>query len=450
MGRSDMSLRNSMKFRFWDIAIVSLVVLAVSNALLFFFYTYNSIIVTPYGDTLDWISRFFSVGHDNIFEFLWATHNEHRPVFIKLLVAMDLVLFDGATIPIVSILICILCLIAISIFAAIWRSNRDSGLAIFYISIVSIILFSNINIPNYAYSVNGSFVGVLAFSLLSFHALSFLATIKPRANLFKILIVSLAILCGMCAMASSTNGLLVWPVLLLLGLRIKVDKPVLASILIAGTTTAWVFVDSPSSNEGATTLVASTGDIVSIFMYLVEFNGMPWVAVTPLYWPAFVLGAAILVLQLLALSEPLLKTRTSRIDLIAWSMLLFAFGTAILISIGRFDLSLPPAHRYGIFMTATKISLVILAIPYINKLIEKRSMQPWVLLGICLIALGLVAQQIPMGRFGIARAQAFEKLEAQILEGRNFPEDTTPIYPDPDILEAHYRMMQTHNIYMFK
>lgn len=412
---------------------------------LFFFYFPRAIITTPYWDYLDWINLYYRVGEDNFIKFLLASHNAHRIVFTKLALVADLRWFQGAITPIAWLVLFSFTFVAARVCKGIIKANSSPYMVAITVSLLLLLMFSTTLIPNLAYPVNVSFIFVSGFALLAFHTL---AGSRCQSRWQEFFTVWLTMLFSTLALVSAANGLLVWPLVIFLAFRTQV-RPIYLIFLTITFICVVVPLMNNSSGSGTADMVNNViHDWPAILRYLIELNGMPLTSVDRLYPLGYALGFILIILQLAAITEALLRQRNSRTDLTAWSMLLFVFGTQVLIAIGRYQLNLGPAHRYGIFTLAACVCLLILARPYLKILINTgERIRRWVLPATCLIAVGFIARQAAVGNFAVARAETFSELEQRALTGKDQPH---LIYPNAERLEEHYNLMASHRIYMYR
>ena len=67
---------------------------------LFFWYLNATIIQQPFADMYSWVLNYLSYRADGgWWDYLWAPHNEHRPVILRLLTAFDIEVFSGVSYP---------------------------------------------------------------------------------------------------------------------------------------------------------------------------------------------------------------------------------------------------------------------------------------------------------------------------------------------------------------
>jgi len=179
---------------------------------------------------------------------------------------------------------------------------------------------------------------------------------------------------------------------------------------------------------------------------------MPWAEIGLLYWPSLVLGTAIFLLSIYFSVKGVLFSRELASEtVVALAMLLFALGSALMIAIGRQELGLLPAHRYGIFLIITCVSLFVLNIPRFERWMSNARGRTLVHLVTLVFAVGYLVQQVAVGNFSVQRARAFAQYEKDILIGESQPLGRTAIYfGNVDKIEEYYQLLREQHIYMFR
>lgn len=425
----------------------SLVPVVVVYVCLFLVYFPFAIILTPYGDTLDWLSSFYS-SNGNFLEYLWSPHNGHRLVFSKLLTIADAELLGGLSYPVAIVNLLLLTGIAALTLNTISIQVKIPEMRRWALVIALFLLFSTTNFPNYAYPVDSQYV-ICVFFVVSacvswVHACGDTHAVKNRY-------IALAIVFGLAASVSSLNGVLVWPLLIWIAWVLEMNKKYLVFILVLGVMFLGgftYFADKPQELPSSFTL----SDAGKMLNYLIEYHGMPWVDIRRLYWPAKGLGAVVLAMTIIQVFQSLRKGRKlTPVEAAASAMLFFALGSAVMITLGRYNLGLLPAHRYGIFVVITYVSLLLLKLPSIEGWMAFTQRRDILIGTTFIVGVILVIQQIAAGQFSVKRSNAFAQFEKHILAGGQDEEATTAIYfANAKGIREHYSLLKAHNIYMFK
>ncbi len=433
-------------------ATALLSIIAVLQFALFLGYFPLAIIVTPYGDVLDWLNGFYNVPDQSLWQYLWTPHNGHRLVFSKLLTISDARLFGGLSYPIAAVGLLLLLIAAATTLAGLHRNVENAALRRWAIAVAALLLFPTSSYASFAYPVNSQHLIVSFFVFMACVLLARSGGVVDRRKLERNIYFSLALLAALCASLAALNGLLVWPLLLWLAWALRLGGFYGLAIAATGTLVGIGFsYHYPLASE-THAVAGGLGDLVHIAKYLLEYHGMPWVEVGPLYWPAMGAGLAIFVLSLFFGLQGIWAARTQQpLTLVALAMLIFSLGTAAMIAIGRHQLDLLPAHRYAIFLLITWVALLVLSLPHFERWMRSARGATLVWSATLLLALGYLGQQVAVGQFAAQRATLFAHYEQEILAGGRAPQATHALYlPSVEVLEERYKMLEKERIYMFR
>ncbi|MBI3774927.1 MAG: hypothetical protein HY273_05135 [Gammaproteobacteria bacterium] len=424
--------------------------IALLQFALFIGYFPFAIIVTPYGDVLDWLNGYYTLADQNLWQTLWAPHNGHRLVFSKLLSIGDATLFGGLSYPIAAVCMVLLLIAAATALLGIHRSVENHAQRRWATAVAALLLFPTSTYASFAYPVNSQHLLVCIFVFLACVLLArCAAAVRPSERIFYLL---LALAAGLCASLTALNGLIVWPLLMWMGWALRLGRAYgLAITLVGVLAIAGFSYDYPIASETAS-VASGLQALAHIANYLIEYHGMPWIEVGGLHWPAMVLGLAILLLSIVFSLKGLLTARTQQpIAIVATAMLTFSLATAVMIAIGRHQLELLPAHRYAIFLLIAFVALFVLNMPRFERWMSSARGRSIVVPATLVFALGYLAQQVAVGQFAAQRAMKFAQYEKDFLAGGRDPQMTTALYlTGVDTLEQRYRMLEQQRIYMFR
>lgn len=430
---------------------VTLTALASLQFFLFIVYFPFSIIVTPYGDSLDWLAQFYAFPEQSLWQYLWTLHNGHRIIFTKLLIIGDAEFLGGLSYPVA--LICMFLwtsAIAIAI-RGIRGSAANPDSRTWITALMVIMLFPTYSFPNLAYPVNSAFVIASFFVFLACALLACAASNKTEQTWGYNIYFLGSLMAATFASTSAMNGLIIWPILLWAAWALNFRRIYIVTLFAIGLLIGCLFAYSHSASNNAVPSITSLGDITHIFRYLVEYHGMPWVDVRQLYWPSMILGSTIFFLSIVFTLKGLLALRKlASHDVVAIAMLLFTLSTAVMIAIGRYRLGLMPAHRYGIFLLISCGALLALNIQHFENWMGNARGRVILKVTILFIAIGYLGQQVAVGQYSMKRAEIFAQFEKDILAGKEAPLARKAIYlPNGKKIEQHYRMLEKQQIYMF-
>lgn len=417
---------------------------------LFIGYFPFAIIVTPYGDVLDWLSGYYTLPDQHLWQTLWAPHNGHRLVFSKLLSIGDATLFGGLSYPIATVCIVLLLIAAATALLGIHRSVENPALRRWATAVTALLLFPTSTYASFAYPVNSQHLLVCFFVFMACVLLARGAVVVSswERNFYFLI----ALVAGVCASVTALNGLIVWPLLMWMSWSLRLSRAYGSAITLFGVLAIIGFgYDYPIARETAG-IASGLQALVHIANYLIEYHSMPWVEVGVLYWPAMGLGLAILLLSIVFSLKGLLAARTQRpIAIVATAMLTFSLATAVMIAIGRHQLDLLPAHRYAIFLLVAFVALFVLSLPHFERWMSGARGRGIVVSATLVFAFGYLGQQVAVGQFAAQRASKFAQYEQDFLAGGRDSQITTALYlPSVDTLEQRYRMLAQQHIYMFR
>lgn len=422
--------------------------LAILQLTFFLVYFPFAIIVTPYGDMFDWLAGFYNLSDKSVWEYLWAPHNGHRIVFTKLLTIGDARIFGGAGYPVALICMSSFLFVAAIAVIGIRRSVEDPKARRWVTAVAVLLLFPTSSFASLAYPVNSQHLLVVFFVFLACVLLVRSGTgagntLRQRTYFL------LAMAAAVCATLTSLNGLMVWPILVWMSwvLRFGTGKffavVTLGMLTIAAFSYRYVFLGYRSS--------VTDLNVAQLVKYLIEYHGMPWVGIGPLYWPAIVFGLAILSVCIFSLKNLLAPRMLKPIGVVALAMLVFSLSTAAMIAVGRHQLDLLPAHRYSIFLLTTFVALFVLYIPVFERWLSNQrgySLVMQITLAVSIVYLG---QQAVIGQFAVQRVKDFARYEKEMLAGAPSPQAVNALYfPSADVLKERYHVLEKQRIYMFR
>lgn len=419
---------------------------------LFLGYFPWAIIITPYGDVLDWLNGFYALPEQSLWQYLWAPHNGHRLVFSKLLTVSDAKLFGGLSYPIAAVCLSLFLLAAGVALAAIHRSLDHIAVRHWVTAVAVLLLFPTASYASFAYPVNSQHMLVSVFVFLACALIARSAAVRDHSKSQHYGYLFLAAMVGVCASLTALNGLIVWPLLLWMAWALRMARVYVVAMATLGALVIIGFsYQYPISSESQAA-VNGLSDIPHIAKYLVEYHGMPWVEIGSLYWPAMMLGLAILWLSVFFCIRGLLTSRAQPpVAVVAIAMLTFSLVTAVMIAVGRHQLDLLPAHRYAIFVVITYVALFVLNIPNFARWMGDSRRAAITVSATLLFALAYLGQQVVVGQFAVQRANSFAHYEKEFLAGGRTPVATTALYfPSIEVLEERYKMLEKERIYMFR
>jgi len=435
----------------WVSASRLLLLFGVLQAALFAWYFAQSIHPIPRWDFFDWITGYLE--QDAFGQWLWALHNEHRIVFSKLVVALDIEWFAGQLYPIAFLTVVTL-VIWLSVLTVTVIGNMDmtANARVAITGAVLLLGFPTFTLDNYAYPTIMQFAFVTCFFVLAIGC--FLKTWRLRqagdhaaANLW----FCLGLLFAVCCTVSSLNGLFVWIVLAWMTWRLGgYSKGELAALAVAGFSIVTVYLWHFSATEPGQYYMQSIGDVFGFLKYLCAYFGMPWVAVPHLELPGLLLGGTLFAIACGAVVwKGLLAPRIAVVEVLGVALLMFSGLTALATSFARMGVADLPAHRYTLFAVIAHFGFFLLLLPPLLRIDLARKWPRALPLAVFVIGSALLLQQVVVGQFAARRAEHFALLRDRILAGDRTVEVTSELYPDPGRLEYHLALLAKRKLSIY-
>jgi hypothetical protein len=404
---------------------------------------------------------------------LFAQHNEHRIAVARLFFLADQGFFQGRAIFIfVSIFLIQFCHAILLWRLAYLAHPHRKTLSVFLGSAALLCLFSAEQYTNFTWSfqiqfvvvyfaVTGALTSLLVFARLCDEGA---ATNESRRWFW----LGIAILVGIIATYSMANGLLVWPVLLLLALWFRLPRPVKGVLLLVGvamwTLYLWGYKSPPQTSsirDGFHNLPQSfvfamcvLGSPLNDFVFEIDrifsMGGEQW----QLVWTAAAGLIGFTASALLWIVFGRNRRDTSRADAVILHLLLFLVATTALIGLGRSNAPLRDAlhSRYTTVGLLFWFCIFFLCASLIVRRSRSQDSQSLVLFqfaGAMLALVVIVLYQPTQIRFARENALDLSEYEATI---------GAPVY-DPDLWDKSYynprglipilRYMQTKHLSVF-
>lgn len=426
--------------------------LAVIQAGLFFWYLRASIIRTPFWDMYSWILHYLDYRADGgWWSYLWAQHDVHRPVWIRLLTAIDVEAFGGVSYPfiVVTTVLYLLCV------AMLWRESRrglhgDVGLALsglLLMFVLSATAAVDAGIP-----IENGYLHVLAFATLAILLFDGDGESTP-ATAARRRVASLLLAIG--ASLASGVGFVVWPILAWTAWR-SAGRRWLAIVLASGAAFVAIYVYGMTVALAVTPDHVTQGfaeDLIARVNYLLTFLGLPLTRAGALAIPGRMLGAVLLAAGLWAVVwRGLLRPPTSRLERIAVALIMFSLGAAVMASVGRTgvveqDGVLVPV-RYSVLVTPLYIGLLWLVAPLLERHWRtSTSGRATVAAGLMAASVLLLMLQVAVGQAAAARTREMRETIARFVAGQTDAAMLNVIYVDLDQARREWEIIRGAGLY---
>ncbi len=298
--------------------------------------TYTTV---PNGDEWD-VLRGYVASHSALpLHWMWAQHNEHRIVFQKLLLAVDLHFFRGYEWPMLLATF----LSQLSLFGVLalllrrignleaWSYRSALGVALYCI-------FCPSQWENYTWGFQFSFVLVDLFFISALTALLLLAQPLALSRRKRRILLAASVAAGGAATICNGNGLLTWLILIAASLALGLRWPVTAIYALSGVVLAALYFHGYVPPPHHPSPLASLHQPSQIVKYVAKYFGNSFVPNTHLHW-SLQLGAVgftlVCGLTFWVVRNLSARDRTLTIGLLA--LMGYVFLTACVTALGRIN-----------------------------------------------------------------------------------------------------------------
>jgi hypothetical protein len=432
--------------------LIVLTALAAIQVALFFWYLSATIIRQPYWDMYSWVLHYLDFrAHGDWWSYLWSSHDVHRPVWIRLLTALDIEWFRGVSYPfIVSTTVGHLVTAWL-----LWRETRAgvagapgaaTGL------IVVMLLFSSVAAVNCAVPITNGYLHVVTFVVAAIVLYDNDGADRDgQGGLWRRVC---ALLLAMGAPLASGVGVAVWPILLFISWRRGEGR----WTAIVATVGAVFLAAYMSGLTNAIHLAASAESVnpASVFQeranYLLTFLGLPWTRSATLSVLGRVAGFVFLVAGVWMVLRGLTRRPASRLERLALGLVMFSLASAAMATLGRVDQAgrddvLVPV-RYAVLMTPLHVGLLWIASPVVVRLWNERDRWSRVAGAFACGGLLLLAQQVAAGQIAVATADHMRDTIARFVAGETDAGMADVIYPDLDQARRELTTIREAGLYL--
>jgi hypothetical protein len=158
--------------------------------------------------TVAWYMR----SEQNWWGAFWSLHNEHRLLFSRLIFWPDMRWFGGVNILSLASNVIVCGLLALAAYrAAVFRAAQSTAIHYCVAGVALAFCFSWMQVENFTWGFQSQWFAVNLFALLAFHSITVSASKEHSVGWF-----SLSLISATVATFSMANGVLAWPLLLLL------------------------------------------------------------------------------------------------------------------------------------------------------------------------------------------------------------------------------------------
>jgi hypothetical protein len=373
--------------------------------------------------------------------YLWTPHNEHRIVWGRLLLVIDVKWFGGGGTPFAVFGLFLLIAMVILVSSEILKSNFSTAWKATAISIAVMLLTPASTVDMIGMPPMGGLLYTPAFALFSVLLLDG-ANEQGRFSTYRR---TAAIGAACLAAFGISAGLLVWPVLMWSAWRGGLGWRWIATIACVGGLfiTLYLWGVPPSRIS----ISFDIDHLVRTLDYAIRFLGLPWSHMPQLVWPARLIGAGIgCVGGILLIHDNLSVCRPTRLKRVGLALVLFAFLTAAIVAIARVDVATDREMpiRYRMLVVLTHVGLLLYSLAFLERVWYGAFRRPIRGLTLAVFAT-LIVQQIVVGRFAVQEAGRYNEAWSRFVAGDWTPDMLHYVYPDRNRAKeslAYLRKMQ--------
>jgi hypothetical protein len=443
----------------WLLGTLAVVVLglglyAAATTALIVYRTYSPVIFWDQWVVVDAAMR--TAGKFPPLSMLWAQQNEHRIVVGRLACLADLYFFGGKN---VSLLIEIYLVQLASALLFLWAFHHfgkaSKAVLVTAAGLLLFCMLCPLQMENFEWGFQITFVFAEVAASFAFAAMVWysaeLATGKASRRVGLLLLSFFAAFLSECSLA---DGVLVWPILLLLTLVLRLPKWTQFLTAAVGASAIALYLPGYQSPPYHSRLSTSILHPLSVAKYVVTYFGSSWDSTLPSYkaLPTFSELVTVLAIagSVASVAWLFLRPRSRRDPLRAFlgANILFAIAAAVLTSLGRLSFGIGQAisSRYQVIALLFWASLGGLMLASLA-LKHSRSL---LMLELQIILLLLMTSSI--SRFsGIEEgAKMRQSTISQAYSALAYdPPDLNALktlYPDPRLVPAWYAFLRSHNL----
>jgi len=418
---------------------IALGVIAAANSILFVYLVEKASIRVPVYDLLDWLQFYGERSKDGDWlGYLWTPHNEHRMVFSRILLALDVKWFGDQGETFAASGFVLLLGMAASICWKILKSDLSISPKLTAIPIAVLLLTPANTVITVGMQTMGGFLQTSSLGLFSLVLLDGAADQDPYSRYRR----AGAIACACLAGFGDSGGLLIWPALMWSAWKGGLRWCWIVGIACVGTLFIAVYLWNLPSPPVSRFM--DFDHLIRSFDYVIRFLGLPWSHMHELVWPARLIGLSIFFLGSLAFVCVSLRVCVSILQRLGVALILFSFLIASAAALARVDVAVDREMpiRYGIFVVLAHLGLLLWSLDFLERLwhgAHRRSFQ-WLILAICLTWVG---QQIVIGQFAVEEAKRYKDAWSRFVAGDWTPDMLRYVYPDRERAQAELTYLRT-------
>jgi hypothetical protein len=362
---------------------------------------------------------------------LWSQQNEHRILFPRLLVWLDVSVFGARNVSLFLFTFTVqFAHWLLWIFAIRRWGPADRGLRWTLVGLFGYCLFCPNQIENFVWAFQFLFLLTFFLATLAFVCALLLDEVKARRSLM-----AAEIAAPLLAMCNIAAGLLIWPFLIVLSYLRKANRRLLTLLLVVGAASYVAYFAGYQRPPYHSGLWVSLQSPKLLFRYILTFFGTSWWFLLP-HLARTIALAAICVALFLFVSRVRGRESTGKFELLLFAELAFLLTTAFVTALGRMTMGIGQASssRYqtpAMLFWACLASLLLLWLGRrgnVRLLVAARAL---IVMAVSLSAFGMR----PIYSANEARARELGNACEVVASGRLEPGVTDKLLDRPDVLK---------------
>ena len=205
----------------------AIVTAAIAQFVLFAVFLDRTMILRPFTDMIYWIDSYLNARqHGDLLSYLWAPHNEHHLVFIRLLTALDTAAFRASGVPFVVAATIAAIVSALIIYVEFRRDKQLTGSLRALACLSPMLLLTTAAAVDCSIPTNSVYPLSVVFLITTLVLFCRVGEFAPYIGAQR----AAALVTAILASFSNAVGLAIWPALLYLAWRVGTSKRWLVGI----------------------------------------------------------------------------------------------------------------------------------------------------------------------------------------------------------------------------
>ncbi len=306
----------------------------------------------PFWDEMDEVDRYIDSIQRSPFGWIWAQHNEHRIVFYKLLLIVDMQFFAGRNWPMYVGVFCFQLSLVVIFGYILWKvGHLTPPLWEACVGIALYCLFCPSQWENLFWAFQLSFMMVNVWVAIAILCVSLQ---KQRTQAGQpaggtLLLVSL--LAAAAATFTNGNGVTVWPVLIVIALVARLPWRVIITYVAGLCCIVPIYLVGYHSPPQHADVLASIRHPWSILAFVENYLGSAPVDNAHIGWAVYAGRLALILVVILAFQLLRHRGRANALDYALAGIVLYCVATAFITALGRLNFGIGQAYtpRYQTF-----------------------------------------------------------------------------------------------------